>query len=78
MNARNNKPILQMKFIQQHKMELAGAIAGAIGGYLYYYFEGCNGGTCPITSKPWNSTLYGALMGILLFSMFKQRTSKTL
>ncbi len=48
----------------------AGLILGAIGGYLYYHYIGCDSGTCPITSKPFNSTLYGAFMGGLLFNMF--------
>lgn len=41
--------------------------AGALLGYAYYYFIGCNaGGSCPITSNPYISTLYGAFMGLIL------------
>lgn len=47
-----------------------GVIVGLIAGYAYYHFVGCNSGTCAITSKPLNSTLYGGLMGGLLFNMF--------
>ena len=43
-----------------------GIVVGAIAGYLYYFYVGCASGTCAITSKPLNSTLYGALMGGLL------------
>jgi hypothetical protein len=39
---------------------------GAIGGFAYYTFIGCTSGTCPITSNPWISTAYGALIGIVL------------
>ncbi len=39
---------------------------GAAAGYLYYYFIGCRTGTCYITSNPWRSTLYGAVLGALL------------
>lgn len=46
-----------------------GIIIGAVAGYLYYFYVGCASGTCAITSKPLNSTLYGALMGGLLFNM---------
>ena len=46
---------------------LIGIAIGAIGGYAYYYFVGCNSGTCAITSNPINSTLYGILFGGLLF-----------
>ena len=42
------------------------AVLGAVGGYAYYYWIGCVSGTCPITSNPWASTGYGALLGLLL------------
>ena len=47
-----------------------GVVVGAITGYLYYFYLGCSSGSCAITSKPLNSTLYGALMGGLIFNMF--------
>jgi hypothetical protein len=47
-----------------------GVVIGLLAGYAYYYFVGCNSGTCAITSNPLNSTLYGGLMGGLLFNMF--------
>ena len=47
-----------------------GVVIGAIAGYLYYAEIGCLNGTCAITSKPINSTLYGGLMGGLLFNIF--------
>ena len=46
-----------------------GVVVGLIVGYIYYQQVGCASGTCAITSKPLNSTLYGGLMGGLLFSM---------
>ena len=36
---------------------------GAVGGFAYYYFIGCVSGTCPISSNPYISTVYGALIG---------------
>ncbi|WP_396177494.1 DUF6132 family protein [Flavobacterium sp.] len=45
-----------------------GMIVGAVCGYAYYHFIGCASGTCAITSKPLNSTLYGAVLGGLLFN----------
>jgi phage shock protein E len=66
-----------MNFIIKHKLTIIGIIVGAIGGYLDYHFVGCASGTCAITSKPMNSTLYGAMMGGLLFNMFKKEKSKT-
>lgn len=47
-----------------------GVAIGLIVGYAYYHFVGCTSGTCAITSKPLNSTLYGGLMGGLLFNIF--------
>lgn len=38
---------------------------GGTAGFLYYKFVGCVSGSCPITSNPWISTLYGALVGSL-------------
>jgi len=62
-----------MNFIQTYRLAIIGVAIGAIGGYLYYYFIGCASGTCAITSKPLNSTLYGAVMGSLLLDMFKTK-----
>lgn len=45
---------------------LAGIVAGAAGGYLYYQEIGCNSGGCAITSNPWMSTLTGGLLGYLV------------
>lgn len=58
-----------MKINKKHIVYIAlGALIGAAGGYAYWMFIGCESGTCPITSKPLNSTMYGVLMGGLLFS----------
>ncbi len=60
------------KFFQKYRLLIVGVALGAIGGYLYYYFVGCNSGTCAITSRPLNSTLYGAVMGGIFFNIFKK------
>lgn len=65
-----------MNFIKKYKLVIIGVVIGALAGYLYFYFVGCANGTCAITSKPVNSTLYGALLGGLLFSSFKKEKSK--
>lgn len=53
-----------------------GIAIGAVLGYLYYFYVGCASGTCAITSKPLNSTLYGAMMGGLIFNMFIKTPKK--
>lgn len=53
-----------------------GVAIGALAGYAYYFYVGCASGTCAITSKPLNSTLYGALMGGLIFNMFVKENKK--
>ncbi|WP_346237496.1 DUF6132 family protein [Niabella insulamsoli] len=60
-----------MIFIKENALALTGIVVGALAGFLYWKFVGCDSGTCAITSRPANSSLYGALMGGLLFSLFK-------
>lgn len=63
-------------FIENHRLVIIGLIVGGIAGYAYYYFIGCSSGQCAITSKPFNSTLYGMMMGGLLFSLFEPSKKK--
>lgn len=49
-------------------------LLGASGGYAYYFFIGCVSGTCPITSNPWTSTLYGAAIGFFLIPTLRKPT----
>ena len=58
-------------FIKQNGLTLLGIVLGAIGGFIYYKTVGCVSGTCAITANPYSSTLYGAVMGGLIFSLFK-------
>ena len=32
-------------------MDIAGIVAGMVGGYLYWRYVGCTTGTCPITFR---------------------------
>jgi hypothetical protein len=63
------------KWFNKQMLYIIGAILGAIAGYLYWQQVGCDSGTCAITSKPLNSTLYGAMMGALMFGLFKKEPS---
>lgn len=59
-----------LNFFKTKYLILIGSLIGAIIGYWYYAKIGCVSGTCPITSKPFNSTFYGAFLGGILFSNF--------
>ncbi len=67
-----------MNTFNKYKFHILGIIIGSIAGYAYYYFIGCASGTCAITSKPLNSSLYGAVMGGLLADLFKKEKSKSI
>jgi hypothetical protein len=43
--------------------QLAWIVGGGVAGFAWYYFVGCTTGSCPITSNPYISSGYGALMG---------------
>ncbi len=62
--------------LKKYRLTLIGLVVGAIGGYLYYHFIGCESGSCAITSKPFNSTVYGALLGGLTINIFKKENKK--
>jgi hypothetical protein len=52
------------------------ATVGATAGFVYWYYVGCNSGTCAITSSPINSTVYGGVMGILLVNVLDRQKVK--
>lgn len=58
---------------RKYLLTIMGVVVGAVGGYAYYYWIGCNSGSCPITSQPVNSTIYGAIMGGLFLNMFQKK-----
>lgn len=64
------------KWLNSNKLYLIGSLLGAVGGYIYWQQVGCVSGTCAITSKPLNSTLYGSMMGALVFGIFKKEDKK--
>lgn len=63
-----------VRILKRNWAYLAGAAAGGITGYLYWFFIGCESGACPITASPTRSIAYGAIIGSLLFSLFKKET----
>jgi hypothetical protein len=51
-------------------------VVGIIGGYIYYIEIGCKSGSCPITSNPWMTMLWGLLMGYLVGDLFNKEAKK--
>jgi hypothetical protein len=43
-------------------------LIGGFAGFLYYYFVGCQSGSCPITSNPYMSIIGGSLLGFFVVS----------
>lgn len=42
---------------------IIGALGGAVVGWLYWEFIGCNGGSCPLTSNQYKTVGVFTLMG---------------
>lgn len=63
-SSKGKKGGMDMKYI-------IGAAVGAVLGYFVFYrLIGCSGGTCPITSNPYTSIVYGGVLGVLLSAQF--------
>jgi len=60
-------------FFRVNLVTVIGVIVGIFGGYIYWVKVGCPSGSCPITSNPYLSILYGAFLGGLLFSTFTNK-----
>lgn len=52
-------------------------LAGASLGFAYYFFIGCDSGTCAITSSPYISTVYGGLIGYLFTFPSKKKKEES-
>lgn len=60
-------------YLKRNWITILGIVIGAVGGFLYWRFVGCSSGSCPITSSPVMSSIWGAILGGLLFSMFTKK-----
>jgi len=65
------------KILTKSLLKIIGIVIGGIGGYTYYHFVGCASGTCPITSNPYITIAYGALLGYLFSDIFKKKKNET-
>lgn len=50
---------------------ILGVVIGGGLGFACCKFVGCSTGTCPLTSHPVVSTLYGAVLGVLIATSFR-------
>ncbi|MDR2139195.1 MAG: DUF6132 family protein [Tannerella sp.] len=64
------------ELLKNHRLMLTGGTFGAAGGYLYWLRIGCTSGTCPVTSSPIMSVIWGAILGGLIFGMFQKKGGK--
>ena len=49
---------------------IIGAAVGGASGFAYYKLVGCSTGSCPLTSHPLASSLYGMVLGALVAGTF--------
>lgn len=49
---------------------------GALAGFLYWRYVGCNTGSCGITANWHTSTLFGGLLGYLISDGIKDKVAK--
>lgn len=59
--------------LKSNWLTIVGVVVGAAGGFAYWYLIGCSTGTCPITSNPYLSMLWGGVFGGLLFNIFNTK-----
>ena len=64
------------KWFKNNLLIVTGALLGGLIGFLYWDNVGCASGTCSITSKPVNSTLYFAVLGAMVFNLFKKSSKE--
>jgi hypothetical protein len=60
------------RFWKQKGQYVVGITVGALAGYLYWYFQGCESG-CSISGSPLNSSLYFALVGGIAASLYNKK-----
>jgi len=51
-------------------------LGGALAGPAYHHFIGCAGSSCPITSNPYGTMLYTAVIGWLVSGIFSKECDR--
>jgi hypothetical protein len=64
------------EYLRKHLIIVIATAAGALGGFLYWKYVGCQSGTCPIKSVWYLSTLWGLVMGYLVGSIIEELLMK--
>ena len=54
---------------------LIGVFGGTLLGLIYWNYIGCNSGSCPLTSNPYQTTIMGGLIGGI-FANDNKKTKK--
>ena len=62
--------------VLNNKISIITSFIGAIAGYCYWYFVGCESGTCAITSVWYRTVIYGAIMGWLVGGIINDKFKK--
>lgn len=58
-------------FLKRYLPEIIGTILGAVGGFLYWKYVGCQSGTCAIKSNWYLMVPWAAVLGFLAGSLVK-------
>ncbi len=61
--------MMNKALFKRYLPEIAGTLAGAVGGFLYWKYVGCLSGTCAIKSNWYLMVPWGAVLGYLAGSV---------
>lgn len=64
------------KWIINRKVSFIVSILGGVAGYAYWFYVGCESGTCAITSVWYKTVIYGVIMGWLVGEMMNDKLKK--
>lgn len=64
----DNKSMNWKEYIRSSRWikPLVAILIGGIAGYIYYYFIGCDSGSCALTGSPVSSILTGSALGLFI------------